>query len=245
MKYITVTKENKNKNKNLLGSYEVDAIYKGGLPNSFNGVLNQEGGYKNSENHEADGWLDYVSPEYNTETERLGAVFFDDVNNIFTNSVITKTDEEIQSEKLEIAEQEKIQRSQEVAVKKVEDEAQTLDDTDSLENQSLFPFWDEDLDVVIDEKRQSFNAQNELKLYKCVQAHTTQSNWKPKDTPALWTLVAYPNEVPVFVQPTGAQDAYALDDLVHFPTINDPIYKSLIPANVYSPTAYPAGWEVQ
>jgi len=82
------------------------------------------------------------------------------------------------------------------------------------------------------------------KTYKCLQAHQTQNTWKPDTTPALWQEVQVTPAIPVWVQPTGAHDAYALGARVHFPTINDPVYESLIAANVYSPTAYPQGWKL-
>ena len=43
-----------------------------------------------------------------------------------------------------------------------------------------------------------------------------------------------------FVQPTGAHDAYAKGDKVRF---NGKVYESVIDNNVYSPSAYPAGWK--
>ena len=46
--------------------------------------------------------------------------------------------------------------------------------------------------------------------------------------------------IPDFVQPTGAHDAYKKGDKVRF---NGKIYESLIDANAYSPSAYPAGWK--
>ena len=46
---------------------------------------------------------------------------------------------------------------------------------------------------------------------------------------------------PEWVQPTGAHDAYGKGDIVSY---NGKLYRSLIAANVYSPDAYPAGWEV-
>ena len=46
--------------------------------------------------------------------------------------------------------------------------------------------------------------------------------------------------IPEFVQPTGAHDAYKKGDKVRF---NGKIYESLIDANAYSPSAYPAGWQ--
>lgn len=46
--------------------------------------------------------------------------------------------------------------------------------------------------------------------------------------------------IPDFVQPTGAHDAYKKGDKVKF---EGKVYESLIDANVYSPSAYPAGWK--
>ena len=45
---------------------------------------------------------------------------------------------------------------------------------------------------------------------------------------------------PEWTQPTGAHDAYNVGDVVSY---NGKVYKSLIAANVYSPEAYPAGWQ--
>ncbi|MGB4092094.1 MAG: hypothetical protein WBK46_09180, partial [Ruminococcus flavefaciens] len=51
----------------------------------------------------------------------------------------------------------------------------------------------------------------------------------------LWQEVVSTSEIPVWKQPTGAHDAYKKGDKVHFPTINDPVYESLIDANVWAP----------
>lgn len=47
-------------------------------------------------------------------------------------------------------------------------------------------------------------------LFRCEQAHTSQEGWEPDAavTRALWTPVSV-EEWPEWVQPTGAQDAYA------------------------------------
>lgn len=81
------------------------------------------------------------------------------------------------------------------------------------------------------------------KLYRCIQSHTTQLDWTPDLVPTLWVQVNAPDVIPVWKQPTGAQDAYQTGDKVHFPTAGDPVYRSLIDANVWSPTEYPQGWE--
>ena len=82
----------------------------------------------------------------------------------------------------------------------------------------------------------------EGKQYEVIQPHMTVIGQTPDLTPALWKLVPS-EEIPVWKQPTGAHDAYRLGAKVHYPTINDPIYESLIDYNVYSPLTYPAGWK--
>jgi hypothetical protein len=48
------------------------------------------------------------------------------------------------------------------------------------------------------------------------------------------------NPADPFVQPTGAADAYSVGDRV---TFEGKVYESTIDANVWSPSAYPAGWK--
>ena len=81
-------------------------------------------------------------------------------------------------------------------------------------------------------------------VYKAIQAHTTQDDWKPPDTPALWTVynkTSEGGEITDWVQPTGAHDAYSMGDRVRF---EGAIYESLIDGNVWSPADYPAGWKL-
>ena len=80
-------------------------------------------------------------------------------------------------------------------------------------------------------------------IAKCVQSHTRMS-FPPEQTPALFTVITPVVGYPVWVQPTGAHDAYKIGDRVHFPLISSPVYESKINANVWSPTAYPAGWQL-
>lgn len=48
------------------------------------------------------------------------------------------------------------------------------------------------------------------------------------------------SDIPEFVQPTGAHNAYMKGDKVKY---NGKIYESLIDNNVYAPDIYPAGWQ--
>lgn len=117
----------------------------------------------------------------------------------------------------------------------IEKAAVSLPDEDAVDAVELFSAWQTDKAYAADER-----IRYEDKLYRCVQAHTSQADWTPDATPALWTEVAKPGEIPVWKQPTGAQDAYRKGDRVHYPTANDPVYESTIDANVYAPDVY--GW---
>lgn len=70
------------------------------------------------------------------------------------------------------------------------------------------------------------------KLWRNVQAHTSQSDWQPPVVPALWVTAHEPGVIPAWVQPTGQQDSYALDALV---THAGRIWKSLTAANAFEP----------
>lgn len=113
----------------------------------------------------------------------------------------------------------------------------SLPDADALEAVELFPTWAAGTEFAKD-IRVRYNG----KLYRVVQAHTSQAGWEPDQTPALFTEVAAPGEIPTWKQPTGAQDAYQTGDRVHYPTADGPVYESLIDNNTWSPDAYPAGW---
>ena len=116
--------------------------------------------------------------------------------------------------------------------------AVSLPDDDALEAVELFPAWAADTAYTL-----GIRVRYGDTLYRCEQAHTSQADWIPPDTPALWTEVAKPGEIPVWKQPTGAQDAYRIGDKVHYPTKADPVYVSTMDYNTYAPDVY--GWEME
>lgn len=119
----------------------------------------------------------------------------------------------------------------------IEKASASLPDDDALEAVELFPAWAADTSYALD-----IRVRYGGKLYKCVQAHTSQTGWEPPNVPALWTEVAKPGEIPVWRQPTGAQDAYMMGDKVHYPDADGPVYVSTVDNNVWQPGVY--GWEV-
>lgn len=54
-------------------------------------------------------------------------------------------------------------------------------------------------------------------------------------------IVGKPGEIPVWKQPTGAQDAYNTGDKVHYPDADGPVYESIVDNNVWNPDTY--GWK--
>jgi len=111
----------------------------------------------------------------------------------------------------------------------------TLKVIEKLKEIVSYPHWKEKEAVKIGDVRMY-----ERNLYTVVQAHTTQSDWTPDITPALWKKFYEPNVIPDWVQPLGAHDAYNIGDRVRF---EGKVYESRINANVWSPTAYPQGWQ--
>ena len=109
----------------------------------------------------------------------------------------------------------------------------SLSDADALEAVELFPAWAADRVCSVGE-RLCYDG----KLYRCVQAHTSQIGWEPPNVPALWTEVSL-DEWPEWKQPSGAQDAYSNGAKVSH---NDKHWVSTLDGNVWEPGVY--GWEV-
>lgn len=71
----------------------------------------------------------------------------------------------------------------------IEKAAVSLSDADALEAVDLFPAWAVGIDYAVDQR-----IRYEDKLYRVVQAHTSQEDWKPDSTPALYAEVEKPAE---------------------------------------------------
>ena len=113
----------------------------------------------------------------------------------------------------------------------IEQLAVTLDDETALAGVEFFQMWSIGWAYAVDDRVQYGGI-----LYKCVQAHTTQADWTPDITPALWVVVSI-EEYPEWVQPTGAHDAYNIGNKV---TYKGNHYVCDINGNVYAPDVI--GW---
>jgi hypothetical protein len=207
------------------------------------------------EDHFLDGWKEVITPEFNSETHKTGEL--QEYEDRFEYDVDPLTQQEIDANYL--AKQEDLIATSEANRQSIIDETirkqnedtvnaefQAIDDDDELlNNMDAFPFWQADTWYTLGLKiKRVVNL--DLKLYKINQDHTSLDIYPPEATgvQALYTEVAPLGVIPVFVQPTGAHDAYQIGDQLHFPTESDPVYESLINANTYSPSAYPAGWQL-
>ena len=117
--------------------------------------------------------------------------------------------------------------------------SESLPDEEAIDVVELYESWKPDKDYIANQRLRYNDS-----LYRVVQAHRSQIDWTPDITPALYTEIPRPGEIPVWKQPTGVQDAYNTGDKVHYPAKADPIYESTIDNNVWSPEAYPQGWRL-
>ena len=121
--------------------------------------------------------------------------------------------------------------------------AASLTDEKAMEVATIYDPWKEGKAYAVGEfVTYGKNSVGDPQLYKVVQAHTSQADWKPDMTPALYVAIGLDKEgYPIWSQPTGAHDAYNKGDIVDY---NGTLYQSLVDGNVYAPDSYPAGWEV-
>lgn len=113
----------------------------------------------------------------------------------------------------------------------IEKAAAFLNDEDALEAVELFPNWNSDsYEYKVDDKVKYENI-----LYKCLQQHTSQSNWTPTAAPSLWAKVLIPDEniIPEWEQPNSTNPYMKGDKVTH----NGKTWESLIDGNVWEPGA--------
>lgn len=85
------------------------------------------------------------------------------------------------------------------------------------------------------------NAVGDPQLYQVLQDHTSAAQWTPDTATSLYKAIGITKDgYPEWVQPLGSTDAYNIGDIVSY---NGMLYRSVIDDNVWTPDAYPAGWE--
>lgn len=109
-----------------------------------------------------------------------------------------------------------------------------FDDATITEHAEQFPRW-----AALVSYTKSAIVQYENRLYRCIQAHTSQQTWTPDAAASLWTQIGDPTEEwPAWSQPIGAHDAYPIGAKVSH---NESHWVSAVDHNVWEPGVY--GWE--
>ena len=113
-------------------------------------------------------------------------------------------------------------------------ESGQIDNVTASEQSLLFAEWEPSVNYTPGQLRRYGGT-----LYRCVQAHTSQTGWEPDKTPALWAVTSDPaEEWPEWSQPLGAHDAYSKGDKVSHKGKH---WTSTADANVWEPGVY--GWD--
>ena len=114
---------------------------------------------------------------------------------------------------------------------------QSMTDEEAVTSQVLFPNWQSGKSYALGER-----VRYGGKLYKVLQAHTSQDDWTPDAAVSLFACLLIDEEggtIQEWVQPDST-NGYSVGDQVMY---NGVIYTSLIDNNVWSPADYPAGWK--
>ena len=249
MKAIKITQKHLDLNPELLKNDSLGDIKQfGTLPLVWNRINNFR--VATPQQLSALGFKDFVTPTNLAIYKKLGNKIKDLVNDVFTYEVLDFTAQEIidydtqqiqntiniqQSKKQEIV-QAKITEQIEV---EMNDVAKT--NTEVITDIDFYDLWES---YEIGYKFEPPKIVNTLsgQLYRTIGINNKQEDWHPSVAVSLFVPIVAPGTIGDWVQPTGAQDAYQIGDQVHFPAGDPAIYESLINANTWSPTAYPAGW---
>lgn len=117
-----------------------------------------------------------------------------------------------------------------------------LPDDQAMEVADLYPEWVAMKAYAVDEiVKYGVNADGETQLYKVIQAHTSQEDWKPDVTASLYKAIGFTDDgVSIWTQPLGSTDAYMKGDVVSY---EDQLWISTVDYNVWQPGVY--GWELK
>lgn len=121
--------------------------------------------------------------------------------------------------------------------------AVTLPDEKKMIVATVFPAYEVGKAYVVgDVFTYSTNTVGDPQLYQVLQDHVSAAEWIPDAAASLYKPVGVTESgYPEWAQPVGASDAYNTGDVV---SCNGTLYKSIIDGNVWSPEAYPQGWEL-
>ena len=108
--------------------------------------------------------------------------------------------------------------------------AASLNEEQAMEIATVYDKWEAGKDYAVGTYlTYGENSVGDPQLYKVVQDHTSQADWTPDVSPALYVAIGLDDQgYPVWSQPTGAHDAYNKGDVVDY---NGALYESVIDGN--------------
>lgn len=127
-----------------------------------------------------------------------------------------------------------MKRSEAIKLRRyIEIAVQSLPDSEALEAVTLYPKWVSDIKYTA-----NYKVQRGGKLWRCLQAHTSQTGWEPESAPSLWAKVLIPDEivVPEWEQPDSTNPYNSGNKVTH----NGKTWVSDVDNNVWEPGVY--GW---
>ena len=121
--------------------------------------------------------------------------------------------------------------------------AASLNDEQAMEVATIYDPWEIGRAYTVGEFfTYGVNSVGDPQLYKVVQNHTSQADWRPDITPALYVAIGLDiHGYPVWSQPTGAHDAYNTGDIVNY---FGTLYISNIDGNTTVPGTDDRWWSV-
>ncbi len=200
------------------------------------------GGYKNLPDsvHYADGWRTEIVPEWDPETQRLGALYYNVGMNYVTREVIDLTAEELAQRKESLLQSldDNFDYAQIKALLRML--SKPILESDSVTAQQL-----EVLTGIYKQYRaDKYYEKDEVfvcdsTLYKVVQAHTSQADWLPASTPALYVKYQVDNgQILAWDYPVE----YAIDDLVTYNGVTYRCIQAHTSQNGWSPNVVASLW---
>lgn len=208
----------------------------GSLPQDFESILNFKSA--SQELIESKGFYDVVRPSYNPNTQILGEIYFDSQSKVFTYPIINKTAQQIEEETINKinSEAEGVANSidSKLLKKLLSSKLEALAEENMIEYRTFYePFK---IGISVSAGQKIYYSTND-KLYEVIQGHTTQLNWTPDITPALFKEIAPPGVIPNWKQPTGAHDSYQVGNKVKHGGFT---WECTVPNNTWEPGVY--GW---
>lgn len=90
-----------------------------------------------------------------------------------------------------------------------------LDEEHAMEIADLYPPWEVGEKYLVGTiLKYGLNQYGETQLYSVIQEHISQEDWKPDSLPALYKAIGFKDDIPIWVQPLGYEDAWEIGDVV-------------------------------